>query len=141
MKTKANIGISLVICFIVVLTLGIILHLKSHGILIEPRKVIKTLHWIFGFAMAALLFVHWSQFGKVLKALKKKYWWFYTDTLLLIVFFLATLCTGLVKLFSPVKIPHLGLWHYWCGILMSITVIIHLVRALPIWMKMNKAMK
>ena len=55
MKTKANIGVALVITFAVTPVIGIILHLKSHGIIIQPRYVLKTIHWMFGYAMTALL--------------------------------------------------------------------------------------
>lgn len=138
MKSKANIGIALVITFAVTLVTGIILHLKSHEIIVQPRGVLKTVHWIFGYAMTALLIIHWAQFQKMLDALKKKFRWFYADTWLLIILFIATLLTGTVKLLTPVKIPHLGLWHYGFGIAMSITAIIHLVRGLPSWNKMRK---
>lgn len=107
MKTKANIGIALVIVFAVTLILGIILHLKGHGIIVQPRGVLKTVHWIFGYVMTVLLIVHWSQFRRVLVAMKKKFRWFSADTWLLIILFMATLLTGTVKLLSPVKIPHL----------------------------------
>lgn len=138
MKTKTNIGIALVITFAVTLIIGIILHLKGHGIIIQPRGVLKTVHWIFGYAMTALLFIHWSQFSKMLNALKKKFRWFYADTLLLIILFIATLLTGTIKMLSPVKIPHLGLWHYGVGIAMSITAFIHLIRGLPVWNRMRR---
>lgn len=138
MKTKANIGIALVIAFVVTLTIGIILHLKSHGILIQPRGVLKITHWVFGYAMTTFLFIHWTQFHKMLSALKDRFRWFYADTWLLIILFIATFLTGTVKLLSPVKIPHLGLWHYGIGIAMSVTVLIHLVRGLPTWNRMRK---
>ena len=138
MKSKANIGITLVITFSVTLVIGIILHLKSHGIIVQPRGVLKTVHWIFGYAMTVFLFIHWAQFQKMLNALKKKFRWFYADTWLLIILFIATLLTGTVKLLSPVKIPHLGLWHYWFGMAMGITAIIHLIRGLPSWNRMRK---
>lgn len=138
MKSKANIGIALVITFAVTLVTGIILHLKSHEIIVQPRGVLKTVHWIFGYAMTALLIIYWAQFQKMLDALKKKFRWFYVDTWLLIILFIATLLTGTVKLLTPIKIPHLGLWHYGFGIAMSITAIIHLVRGLPSWNKMRK---
>ncbi len=138
MKSKANIGIALVITFAATLIIGIMLHLKSHGIIIQPRGVLKIVHWIFGYAMTALLFIHWAQFHKMLNALKKKFRWFYTDTWILIILFIATLLTGTVKLLTPVKIPHLGLWHYWFGMAMGITAIIHLIRGLPSWNRMRK---
>lgn len=139
MKTKVNIGIALVLAFVVTLTIGVMLHLKSHGILIQPRSVLKITHWIFGYAMAALLFIHWSQFHKMLNALKTKFRWFYADTWLLIILFIAVLLTGSVKLLTPVKIPHLGLWHYGIGIAMSVTALIHLLRGLPSWNRMRKS--
>ena len=139
MKTKANIGIALVITFAVTLVIGILLHLKGHGIIIQPRGVLKTIHWIFGYAMTVLLFIHLAQFRKILNALKKKFRWFYADTWLLSILFIATLLTGTVKLLSPVKIPHLGLWHYAIGIAMSIAALIHLIRGLPSWNRMRKS--
>lgn len=139
MKTKANIGIALVIAFVITLTIGVILHLKSHGIVVQPRGVLKTIHWIFGYTMTALLFIHWAQFGKTLNALKKRFRWFYPDTVLLIILFIATLLTGSVKLLSPVKIPHLGLCHYGLGIAMSITIVIHLFRGIPTWNRLRKS--
>lgn len=137
MRTKASIGIALVITFATTLIIGIILHLKSHGIIIQPRDVLKTVHWLFGYAMTALLFIHWAQFQKMLNALKKKFRWFYADTWLLIILFIITFLTGTLKLLSPVKIPHLGLWHYWFGMAMGITAIIHLVRGFPSWYRMQ----
>lgn len=138
MKTKANIGIALVITFACTLVIGIILHLKNHGIIIQPRSVLKIVHWIFGYTMTVLLVIHRAQFSKMLNALKMKFRWFYADTRLLNILFTATLLTGTVKLLSPVKIPHLGLWHYGIGIAMSITALIHLIRGLPSWNRMRK---
>lgn len=140
-KTKANIGIAWVIAFAVTLILGIILHLKGHGIIVQPCGVLKTVHWIFGYTMTVLLFIHWAQFRKMLNALKKKIKWFYADTWFLIILFLVTLLTGTVKLLTPVKIPHLGLWHYGLGIAMSITAIIHLIHGLPAWTRMRKSVR
>lgn len=139
MKNKADIGIALVVAFAVTLIAGIILHLKIHDILIQPRGVIKSIHWIFGYAMTVLLIIHSLQFSKALTAVKNRFMWFYADTWLLIILFTATLLTGTVKLLSPVKIPHLGLWHYSIGIAMSITVLIHLIKGLPMWNKLRKS--
>ena len=50
MRTKANIGLLLLIAFAVALTIGVILHLKSHGIIVEPRSALKVIHWVFGYA-------------------------------------------------------------------------------------------
>lgn len=137
-KSKANVGMTLLILFVITLVTGIILHLKKHGIIIEPRPVIKTIHWIAGIGMAGFAYWHGNQFLKMLTALKKKFLWFWCDTWVVIVFLCLTVISGLVKLLSPVKIPHLGLWHYWFGIIMAIAVIVHLFRGIPGWIRLNK---
>ncbi|MGM9815846.1 MAG: DUF4405 domain-containing protein [Lepagella sp.] len=141
MKKRANIGLALVISFIASLIIGIILHLKSHGTMVEQRSVLKTVHWILGYAMMVLLIIHFLQFRKMLSALKAKFRWFYIDTWLLTLLFIVTIVTGTVKLLSPTKIPHLGLWHYGMGIGMSVTALIHLIRGLPAWNRMRKTKK
>ena len=137
-KSKANIGMTLVILFAITLVTGIILHLKKHGIIIEPQSVIKIVHWIAGFLMVGLALVHGLQFKKMLSAMKAKFLWFWGDTLVVIVFICLTIITGAVKLLSPVKIPHLGLWHYWFGIIMTVAVIVHLFRGIPSWNRLRK---
>ena len=136
-KSKANIGMTLVILFAITLVTGIILHLKKHGIIIEPRSVIKIVHWIAGLLMVGLALVHGLQFKKMLSAMKAKFLWFWGDTLVVIVFICLTIITGAVKLLSPVKIPHLGLWHYWFGIIMTVAVIVHLFRGIPSWNRLR----
>lgn len=131
MRTKANIGIALIATFVITVVIGILLHLKGHGIIIQPRSVLKIIHWILGYAMTALMIIHWTQFRRMLSAMKNRFRWFYADTWLMIILFIATLLTGTVKMLSPVKIPHLGLWHYGIGIAMSVTVVIHLIRGIP----------
>lgn len=138
LKSKANVGMTLVVLFIITLVTGIILHLKKHGIVVEPRPVIKTVHWLAGFMMAGFACWHGLQFQKMLSALKSKFRWFWLDTWVAIVFITLALITGLIKLLSPVKIPHLGLWHYWFGMIMSATVIVHLFRGIPSWNRMRK---
>ena len=137
-KSKANIGMTLVILFAITLVTGIILHLKKHGIIIEPRSVIKIVHWIAGLLTVGLALVHGLQFKKMLSAMKAKFLWFWGDTLVVIVFICLTIITGAVKLLSPVKIPHLGLWHYWFGIIMTVAVIVHLFRGIPSWNRLRK---
>lgn len=137
-QSKANVGMTLIILFLITLITGIILHLKSHGTVIEPRRVIKIIHWVAGFLMAAFACWHGVQFKKMLPALKVKFRWFWGDTWVAIVFIVATVLTGLVKLLSPVKIPHLGLWHYTLGMIMSATIIVHLFRGLPSWNRLRK---
>lgn len=130
-KAKAYTGITLLVFFLIALVTGVILHLKSHGIIVQPRPVIKIVHWISGFLMIAFTCIHGAQFWKMFVNIKKKFRWFWIDTILVIAFTSLTFITGLVKLLSPVKIPHLGLWHYALGIAMGVVVILHLVRGLP----------
>lgn len=137
-KAKANVGMTLTILFIVTLITGIILHLKKHGIVIEPRPVIKMIHWIAGFLMTGFAIIHYCHFRKMLGNMKKRQAWFRYDTWAVILFTTVTFATGLIKLLSPVKIPHLGVWHYALGLAMSAVIILHLVRGLPTWNRMRK---
>lgn len=129
---------TLIILFLITLITGIILHLKSHGTIIQPRGLIKVVHWVAGFLMALFVCLHGLQFKKMLAAMKTKFRWFWGDTWVVIFFILLTVLTGFVKLLSPVKIPHLGLWHYWLGMIMSVAVIIHLFRGIPSWSRLRK---
>lgn len=137
-KTKANVGLTLVILFVITLATGIILHLKSHGIIIQPRGVIKVIHWVSGFLMVSFFVWHAMDFKKMLGNMKKKFLWFRVDTRLVGIFTLLAFASGLLKLLSPVKIPHLGLWHYWFGIIMAAAVIVHLFRGIPSWNRLRK---
>lgn len=129
---------TLLVLFVITLATGIILHLKKHGIIIEPRPVIKTIHWLAGFSMVGFACWHGIQFKKMLSAMKTRFKWFWGDTWVVIIFICLTFVTGLVKLLSPVKIPHLGLWHYWFGIIMSVVIAIHLIRGIPGWNRLRK---
>lgn len=137
-RTKANVGMTLIILFVVTLVTGIILHLKKHGIVVEPRPVLKMVHWIAGFLMVAFACIHWVHFNKMLTGMRKKFAWFWGDTWVVTVFLCLVFLSGLVKLLSPVKIPHLGLWHYWFGLIMGAAVVVHLVRGIPGWSRLRK---
>lgn len=137
-KSKANVGMTLLILFIVTIVSGIILHLKSHCIILQPRGTIKIIHWSAGFLMAGFACWHGIQFNKMLSAMKTKFRWFWGDTQIVIIFIGLTVLSGLIKLLSPVKIPHLGLWHYWFGMIMSVAIIVHLFRGIPSWNRLRK---
>lgn len=137
-RQKANVGLTLLVLFLITLVTGIILHLKSHGILIQPRAVIKTVHWSAGFLMVVFTCWHGSQFLKMFNGMKQRFRWFWCDTWAVIILTFLTFTTGLVKLLSPVKIPHLGLWHYGIGIAMAVFIALHLVRGLPAWNRLRK---
>lgn len=137
-RSKANVGMTLLVLFVITLVTGIILHLKKHGIIIEPRSVIKIIHWLAGFLMVIFACWHGLQFKKVLSAMKKRFRWFWADTWVVIVFGALAFITGLVKLLSPVKIPNLGMHHYWFGIIMSVAIAVHLIRGIPGWKRLRR---
>lgn len=130
-NTKVGIGIGLLVTLLIALATGIILHLKKHGVVIEPRPVIKMIHWIAGAAMIVLLGFHIGIYSRMLTAMRNKFRWFWLDTWALGIVTAVVAITGFVKLLSPVKIPHLGMWHYWLGLAMGVLAIIHLFRAIP----------
>lgn len=99
---------ALTLCFFGVLITGIMLHLKKHGLIIEPRPVLKAVHYGIGFGMTLFAAVHVAVYYKLLAPLKKKYRFTVVNCWVLILTLSAVVITGLVKLFSPVRIPHLG---------------------------------
>lgn len=140
-KVKSNTGIALLVMFAITLVTGIILHLKKYGVVVEPRNVIKIIHWLGGFTMVFLVGLHGKHFGSVLLNSLKKHACTSINTIILITFVTATTVTGLIKLLSPVKIHGLGTWHFWLGITMSVSVVIHLFHGIPMLIKMIKARK
>lgn len=128
---KAWVGTALLLTFVATLVTGILLHLKKHGIIIEPRPLLKIIHWTCGYLMTALALWHYMQFKRMLKGMKKSFGWFWVSTWLVSILLIAVVATGMIKQFSPIKIPHLGLWHYAIGISMSAFALFHLLRAIP----------
>lgn len=115
---------------VIVAATGIMLHLKKHGISIEPRYVLKAIHYYAGYLFSICALLHVQMCLPVLQKMKAKPW-FRRFTWALLGFGTAVLLTGTVKLLSPVKIPHIGLWHFWLGLFMIATVARHLWTALP----------
>lgn len=130
-RLKTTVDTLLSISFIIVLITGVMLHLKKHGIIIEPRPILKAIHYYTGFFMTLCLTFHATTYFHALLAMAKRHRWFCSITWIMLVLFIATLATGVVKLASPVKIPHLGLWHYGLGLAMSVCALIHLYIAFP----------
>lgn len=139
LKIKSNTGLTLLALFAVTLTTGVILHLKKHGIIVEPRSILKVIHWIAGSSMAVFVCLHGKQFWKAFLTNLKKRSLSGVSTMILIVFIIAVVMTGCIKLVSPVKIHGLGMWHYGLGVIMSVTAVIHLVRGIPMLVKMIRA--
>lgn len=129
-RYKRIIDTVLTACFVIVAVTGIMLHLKKHGIVIEPRAVLKAIHYYAGYLFSLCALLHVQMCLPVLQKMKAKPW-FRRFTWILLGICAALLLTGIVKQFSPVKIPHLGLWHYWFGIIMIVTAARHLWTALP----------
>lgn len=129
-RYKRIIDTVLTACFFIVAVTGIMLHLKKHGISIEPRYVLKAIHYYAGYLFSLCALLHVQMCLPVLQKMKAKPW-FRRFTWILLGICAALLLTGIVKQFSPVKIPHFGLWHYWFGIIMIVTAVRHLWTALP----------
>lgn len=121
----------LIILFLITAITGIMLHLKSHGIILQPRGVLKVVHWLFGLGLAIVAYLHGKQFFKMLIGLHKRFKFIQIVTWIFIIAAIVTVATGFIKLLSPVKIHGLGLFHYQAGLIMSIAAILHLVHALP----------
>lgn len=129
-RYKSIIDTVLTACLVIVAATGIMLHLKKHGIVIEPRAVLKAIHYYAGYLFSLCALLHVQMCLPVLQKMKAKPW-FRRFTWILLGICAALPLTGIVKQFSPVKIPHLGLWHYWFGIIMIVTAARHLWTALP----------
>lgn len=129
-RYKRIIDTMLTACLVIVAATGIMLHLKKHGIVIEPRAVLKAIHYYAGYLFSLCALLHVQMCLPVLQKMKAKPW-FRRFTWILLGICAALPLTGIFKQFSPVKIPHLGLWHYWFGIIMIVTAARHLWTALP----------
>lgn len=129
-RYKRIIDTVLTACLVIVAATGIMLHLKKHGIVIEPHAVLKAIHYYAGYLFSLCALLHVQMCLPVLQKMKAKPW-FRRFTWILLGICAALPLTGIVKQFSPVKIPHLGLWHYWFGIIMIVTAVRHLWTALP----------
>ena len=129
-RHKRIIDTVLTACLVIVAATGIMLHLKKHGIVIEPRAVLKAIHYYAGYLFSLSALLHVQMCLPVLQKMKAKPW-FRRFTWILLGICAALPLTGIVKQFSPIKIPHLGLWHYWFGIIMIVTAARHLWTALP----------
>ena len=129
-RHKRIIDTVLTACLVIVAATGIMLHLKKHGIVIEPRAVLKAIHYYVGYLFSLCALLHVQMCLPMLQKMKAKPW-FRRFTWALLGFGTAVLLTGTVKLLSPVKIPHIGLWHFWLGLFMIATAARHLWTALP----------
>lgn len=131
LQTKRRVDTALAVTVLLTALTGIALHLKKHGILVEPRAVLKTVHYVMGFAMLACATLHASLTLRLMRPMGTKRPWFVRMAWLLLLLLAAAGVTGLLKLALPVKIPHLGLIHYWAGVMLTLSATFHLSIALP----------
>ena len=129
-RYKRIIDTVLTACLVIVAATGIMLHLKKHGIVIEPRAVLKAIHYYAGYLFSLCALLHVQMCLPVLQKMKAKPW-FRRFTWILLGICAALPLTGIVKQFSPVRIPHIGFWHFWFGLFMIVTAARHLWTALP----------
>ena len=73
LRQRGILGIMLIILFLITAITGIMLHLKSHGIILQPRGVLKVVHWLFGLGLAIVAYLHGKQFFKMLIGLHKRF--------------------------------------------------------------------
>ncbi len=131
LQTKRRIDTALAVTALLTALTGIALHLKKHGILVEPCAVLKVVHYVVGFVMLACATLHASLTLRLMRPMGTKRPWFVRMAWLLLLLLAAGGVTGLLKLASPVKIPHLGLIHYWVGVGLTLSAAFHLGIALP----------
>ena len=130
-KSKiAVIDITAFSALIIVLVTGIILHLKKHGLLIEPRSVIKVIHWCAGYIFVIMASWHFAIHKKWLGMIHAKQPLYWALLVSLPALVLLTFGTGTVKLLVH-GIRGLGMWHYWLGLIMSAALVLHISKALP----------
>lgn len=130
-REKRYLDTTLTLLFAVVVITGIILHIKSHGYIIEPRPIIKAVHYCCGYLMSICLAVHAWIYSNALRSLSRQKHWFGFATYTVAILFIAVFATGTLKLCRPVKIHGLGLWHYSLGIVMALAACAHLGLTLP----------
>lgn len=129
----------LAVSFLAVFLCGIVLHLKRYGILIEPRAVIKVVHYSIALVMVCAFVVHYRGGRVALQGMARKHPRFVAASKVLLWAVVLTAATGAVKLLSPVRIPNLGLVHTWCGIAMAALAFLHLAVGLPLlWAKWRR---
>ncbi|MGM9694490.1 MAG: DUF4405 domain-containing protein [Alloprevotella sp.] len=134
--TKTKINLMLTVTFVLVFVTGILLHLKKHGLVLEPREVLKVAHYAAGFLMVGCALCHVLFTSKVFRIVGASRHIFFFFTCLLEAALFLVFVTGVLKLLSPVMIPHLGLVHYWLGIVMTVSASVHLFTVLP-WLVRN----
>ena len=73
-RHKRIIDTVLTACLVIVAATGILLHLKKHGIVIEPRAVLKAIHYYSGYLFSICALLHAQMCLPVLQKMKAKPW-------------------------------------------------------------------
>jgi hypothetical protein len=136
MKIPQNLlkDLAMLIIALVVLVTGIVLHLKVYGVVVEPRAVIKVVHYVAGFLLVAMMVMHFAAHAKWYGPVCKAQPVYGAIIAVMGVVALATFVTGLVKLCAHVR--GLGAWHFWLGIALAVFVVYHISKGLPYVRKM-----
>ncbi len=131
MKFKTNIRIDLVLIptFLLLIISGISIHVTD-----EFSHHSVWHNWAVTHVIAGTLFLilgifhikgHWPWFRSLAKSLKKKS----KPNMILTLLFLFETVTGIILLaFTEGGGSHIGLWHWWVGLLMSAFGIGHLIK-------------
>ena len=73
-RHKRIIDTVLTACLVIVAATGILLHLKKHGIVIEPHAVLKAIHYYSGYLFSLCALLHVQMCLPVLQKMKAKPW-------------------------------------------------------------------
>lgn len=127
--TNKRIDIALIPIFLTLVVSGVGIHVSDE---IVRHEIWHT--WAVAHVIAATLFLifgtlhikgHWAWFKSLVKSIKRKS----KPTIALAILFLFETVTGLILLaFTDGGNSHLGLWHWWVGLIMTGFAVGHLVK-------------
>lgn len=127
--TNIKIDLALIPVFIILVVSGIGIHVTD-----EVSQHHIWHNWAVAHVIAATLFLilgiyhiigHWPWFRSMAKTLKKKS----RITMILTLVFIFETISGLILLaFTDGGNSHIGLWHWWVGLFMTLFGILHLLK-------------
>lgn len=129
--TNIKIDIALIVVFTALIVSGIGIHLSDEHARHELWHSFAVAHVVCGilFLVLGILHIkgHWAWF----KALSKRFKKMSKPTMILTLLFLFETVSGIILLgFTHGGNSHIGLWHWWCGLLMTAFGIGHLLKRL-----------
>lgn len=133
LKTNIKVDIALIPALVILIVTGIGIHVSD-----EVEQHALWHGWAVAHVISGALFLglgiahvrgHWGWFRSLLKTFRKKS----RATIALTLLFLAETVTGIILLaFTDGGHSHIGLWHWWLGLLMAAFGIGHLLKRLKI---------